>query len=147
MIKTQQLDCEKTSGHTTHSLGFRKLKQAGLRPTKQRIALLDILFSKGDRHVTPELIHEQSRAVNAKVSLATVYNTLNQFTELGMLRRITVDQGHSYFDTNTAPHQHFFDETTKQLIDISQDQISRLNLPELPQGKSLSGVEIIVRIR
>src|ERR1700761_3175930 len=95
-----------------------RLRGAGLRPTRQRVALARLLFSTGDRHVTAEHLHGEAQANAIRVSLATVYNTLHQFTSAGLLREVVVEPGRSYFDTNTTDHHHFFIESNGHLEDI-----------------------------
>ncbi|MGI9293109.1 MAG: iron response transcriptional regulator IrrA [Pseudomonadales bacterium] len=124
-----------------------QLKQAGLRPTRQRLSLLHLLSTQGDRHVTPEQLHEEARAAKVKVSLATVYNSLNQFTAAGLLRQVTLSQGRTFFDTNTTNHHHFFDEQTQQLIDLPAEAVNIAALPIPPVGKSVTSVDVIVRIK
>ena len=92
------------------------LRGAGLRPTRQRVALAELLFATGDRHVTAELLHEEALERMVPVSLATVYNTLHQFTEAGLLREVAVEGAKTYFDTNTSNHFHFFCEDSGGLI-------------------------------
>ena len=123
-----------------------KLKQAGLRPTRQRIALAKLLFEKDDRHVSAEDLHEEARAAGVTVSLATIYNTLHQFTESGLMREVVVEAGRSYFDTNTGDHHHFFHEDTGLLEDIPSDQINVAELPSAPSGTAVSRVDVIVRV-
>ena len=123
-----------------------KLKQAGLRPTRQRIALAKLLFEKDDRHVSAENLHEEARAAGVSVSLATIYNTLHQFTESGLMREVVVEAGRSYFDTNTGDHHHFFHEDTGLLEDIPSDQINVAELPSAPSGTAVSRVDVIVRV-
>lgn len=123
-----------------------KLKQAGLRPTRQRIALAKLLFEKDDRHVSAEDLHEEARAAGVSVSLATIYNTLHQFTESGLMREVVVEAGRSYFDTNTGDHHHFFHEDTGLLKDIPSDQINVAGLPSAPSGTAVSRVDVIVRV-
>jgi Fur family iron response transcriptional regulator len=94
-----------------------RMRAAGLRPTRQRRELAGLLYSAGDRHVTAEVLHREAGQAGVRVSLATVYNTLHQFTSVGLLREVVVDMGQSYFDTNTTHHHHFFDEKTGQLTD------------------------------
>ena len=94
------------------------LRQVGLRPTRQRMALGWILFGKGDRHLTAEMLYEEASRAKVPVSLATVYNTLHQFTEVGLLRQVAVDGSKTYFDTNTSGHHHFFVEGENELLDI-----------------------------
>ena len=123
-----------------------KLKQAGLRPTRQRIALAKLLFENEDRHVSAEDLHEEARAASVSVSLATIYNTLHQFSESGLMREVVVEAGRSYFDTNTDDHHHFFHEHSGQLEDIPSDQINVSELPSAPPGTSVSRVDVIVRV-
>ena len=123
-----------------------RLKQAGLRPTRQRIALAKLLFEAEDRHVSAEDLHEEARAAGVSVSLATIYNTLHQFTESGLMREVVVEAGRSYFDTNTGDHHHFFHEDTGLLEDIPSDQINVSELPVSPAGTSINRVDVIVRV-
>lgn len=123
------------------------LREVGLRPTRQRLGLARLLFEKGDRHVTAEQLHGEAGKANIRVSLATIYNTLNQFTEVGLLREVVVEPGRSYFDTNTTDHHHFFHEETAQLQDIPRDAISVSEVPPPPAGTRVERVDIIVRVR
>jgi len=123
-----------------------RLRASGLRPTRQRLALAKLLFDGCDRHVTAETLHSEAAASDIQVSLATVYNTLHQFTEAGLLREIVVDPGRSYFDTNMSVHHHFFHERTGCLADIPGAEIVVAQLPPAPEGKRISRVDIIVRI-
>jgi len=126
---------------------IERLKDAGLRPTRQRLALAKLLFEGDDRHVTAEALHSEVLEANIRVSLATVYNTLHQFTKTGLLREVIVDSGRGYFDTNTSNHHHFFDEDSGDLTDISPDAVSLSGLPALPEGAELSRVDVVVRVR
>jgi Fur family iron response transcriptional regulator len=123
------------------------LRAAGLRPTRQRRALAELLLGQGHRHVTAERLHEEARTVGVKVSLATVYNALHQFTRAGLLRELVVDAGRAYFDTNTEHHHHFFDEESGALIDIPNDAVAVSALPTPPAGRAVSRVDVIVRVR
>ncbi|WP_375462133.1 iron response transcriptional regulator IrrA [uncultured Enterovirga sp.] len=123
-----------------------RLRRVGLRPTRQRISLGWLLFAKGDRHITAELLYEESMRARVPVSLATVYNTLHQFTEAGLLRQLAVDGSKSYFDTNTTEHHHFFLEGEEKLMDVPTD-ISVGELPAPPDGMEISRVDVIVRLR
>lgn len=123
-----------------------RLKQAGLRPTRQRLALARYLFEGGDRHVCAESLFEYAQAANIRVSLATVYNSLHQFTEAGLLREVTVAPGRSYFDTNVADHHHFYHEGEGTLVDIPDDHVSLNQLPPPPEGTEIARVDIVVRI-
>ena len=124
-----------------------RLKSVGLRPTRQRLGLGKLLFEGGDRHVTAEELHGQAVEAGLRVSLATVYNTLNQFSAVGLLREVVVEAGRSYFDTNTNDHHHFFFENSGQLQDIPGDQVRVSDLPAPPQGNAVSRVDVIVRLR
>ena len=126
---------------------LRRLRAAGLRPTRQRWALARLLLDGGDRHVTAENLHGEALAAGIKVSLATVYNTLHQFTEVGLLREAMVEPGRSYFDTNTADHHHFFCEATGELQDIPAQHLSVSGLPAPPFGTEIRRVDIIIRVR
>lgn len=123
-----------------------RLKLAGLRPTKQRVDLATLLWSQGCRHVTAEQLHRESTQANIKVSLATIYNTLHQFTASHLLREVVVERGCSYFDTNVDPHHHFLDEETGELSDIPHDQVHVQHLPTPPSGTIVSGVDVIIRV-
>ena len=123
-----------------------RLRAAGLRPTRQRRQLADLLFQHGHRHVTAELLHQEARHAGYAVSLATVYNALHQFTEAGLLQQVIVEPSHNYFDTNVDPHQHFYDEEDRRLTDISAD-ISVSGLPQPPKGTKIERVDVVVRIR
>lgn len=123
------------------------LQDAGLRPTRQRMALARLLFDAGNRHVTAEDLHMEAKNTGISVSLATIYNTLNQFTISGLLRAVVVEPGRTYFDTNTTGHHHFFFEKTGEICDIPEDEISIARLPRLPEGAMLSRVDVVVRVR
>jgi Fur family iron response transcriptional regulator len=124
----------------------QKLRAAGLRPTRQRLSLAKLLFEPGDRHVTAEQLHQEATDGRIRVSLATVYNTLHQFTSAGLLREVVVQPGRSYFDTNTSDHHHFFIEASGHLQDIPGDSVALAKLPEPPEGTRISRVEVIVRV-
>ncbi len=123
-----------------------RLKTVGLRPTRQRLALAKLLFDGGKRHVTAEQLHNEALGQGVRVSLATVYNTLHQFTDANFLREIIVDAGRSYFDTNTTDHHHFFFEDTRELLDIAKDDLSFANLPKPPKGTDVKCVDVIIRV-
>ena len=122
-----------------------QLRTAGLRPTRQRLALAKLLFENGPRHMTAEALHGEALGASIRVSLATVYNTLHQFTDAGLLREIVVDTTRSYFDTTTHEHGHFFHEASGQLIDI-EDQIELSHMPALPAGMKVAGVDVVIRL-
>ena len=125
---------------------LERLRAAGLRPTRQRLALARLLFEQGDRHVSAEQLHSEAVAASVPVSLATVYNTLHQFVGAGLLREVVVNPGRSYFDTNMGDHHHFFFEDTGQLVDIPSDRIGLTSLPTPPTGTAIRRVDVIVRI-
>lgn len=122
------------------------LRGAGLRPTRQRVALATLLFGKGDRHVTAEMLHEEAILERVPVSLATIYNALHQFTEAGLLRELAVDGTRTYFDTNTGDHQHFFLESEGEMIDIPSPGLKVTGIPNLPPGKKVTRVDVVVRL-
>ncbi|GGA73386.1 transcriptional repressor [Nitratireductor aestuarii] len=124
-----------------------RVREAGLRPTRQRLALASLLFAHGDRHVSAEDLHEEALQAGVQVSLATVYNTLHQFTEAGMLRILPVEGSKTYFDTNTSEHHHFFYEGEERLVDIPDGNMAVTNLPEPPEGMEIAHVDILVRLR
>ena len=126
---------------------LRRLRGAGLRPTKQRLALGRLLFNGGPRHVTAEQLHRQAAGGNVRVSLATVYNTLHQFTDAGLLREVVVEPNRSYFDTNTAEHHHFYAPGDDGLTDIPAEHVRLQGLPPAPAGTEIERVDVIVRVR
>ncbi|THV24133.1 iron response transcriptional regulator IrrA [Peteryoungia ipomoeae] len=124
-----------------------KLRRSGLRPTRQRIALAGLLFAKGDRHLTVEELHEEAIAADVPVSLATVYNTLHQFTEAGLIRVLAVESAKTYFDTNVSDHHHFFVEGENRVLDIPVNNITIDNLPLAPEGMEIAHVDVVIRLR
>ena len=124
-----------------------KLRTAGLRPTRQRLALARILFGSGDRHVSAEALHGEAVAAKVPVSLATVYNTLNQFTQAGLLREVAIEGDRSYFDTNTSNHFHYFLEDRGELVDIGEGQVEVKGLAGLPEGTAIDRIDVIVRLK
>jgi len=124
-----------------------KLRRVGLRPTRQRVSLGWLLFGKGDRHVTAELLYEEAVRARVPVSLATVYITLHPLTETGLLRQLLVDGSKAYFDTNPSEHHHFFLEDEGRLVDMPAESVSVSELPAPPPGHEVAGVEVIVRLR
>ena len=126
---------------------LQRLRGAGLRPTRQRLALARLLFAKGDRHITADELHAESEAAGVGVSLATVYNTLNQFTAAGLLREVAVEAGRTYFDTNTSDHHHFFFEDGGKLVDIPAASLSVAGVPAAPSGTEVARVDVIVRLK
>lgn len=123
-----------------------RLKAAGLRPTRQRVQLLRLLQEGGHRHLTAEQLRAEARAAGLDVSLATIYNTLNQFTQSRLLREVVVEPGRSYFDTNTGDHHHFYFETEGRLQDIPVEQVALSALPAAPDGMRVTRVDVVVRV-
>jgi Fur family iron response transcriptional regulator len=122
------------------------LEGAGLRPTRQRVALATLLFGSGDRHVNAEMLHEEAVRSGVRVSLATVYNTLHQFVRAGLLREIAIGGQRTYFDTNTSNHNHFFVEAEGKLVDIAGNSIRVEGLPEPPGHLKVSHIDVVVRL-
>ena len=123
------------------------LRDVGLRPTRQRMALGWILFAKGDRHLTAEMLYEEATKAKVPVSLATVYNTLHQFTEVGLLRQVAVDGSKTYFDTNVTEHHHFFIEGDNALVDIPNAEAIVGKMPTAPEGYEIARVDVVVRLK
>jgi len=128
--------------------GGEWLRSAGLRPTRQRLALAGLLVGDGqDRHVTAEDLYASADRSGVKVSLATVYNTLKAFCDAGLMREITVDGSRSYFDTNTSSHPHFFWENTGAVTDAPAGQMEISRLPAAPEGTEIANVGVVIRLR
>jgi Fur family transcriptional regulator, iron response regulator len=123
------------------------LRDVGLRPTRQRMALGWILLAKGDRHLTAEMLYEEATKAKVPVSLATVYNTLHQFTEVGLLRQVAVDGSKTYFDTNVTEHHHFFIEGDNALVDIPNAEAIVGKVPTAPAGFEVARVDVVVRLK
>ncbi|MCM0021573.1 MAG: transcriptional repressor [Tagaea sp.] len=134
------------SGTRPYAPLVERLKAAGLRPTRQRLQLLRILGEGGHRHLTAEQFAAEAKAAGFEVALATIYNTLHQFTQAGLLREVVVEPGRAYFDTNLGEHHHFFDESDSRLIDIPAAQVTVSALPAAPAGKRVARVDVIVRV-
>ncbi|WP_416897749.1 MAG: iron response transcriptional regulator IrrA [Minwuia sp.] len=124
----------------------QRLRAARLRPTRQRMALAELLYRQGDRHVTAEQLYDEALRDGVAVSLATVYNCLNQFTRAGLIREVVVDPGRSYFDTNVSQHHHFYHDRTGQLTDIPGEAIRLGDLPAAPDGTRVASAEVIIRL-
>lgn len=123
------------------------LRMAGLRPTRQRVALARLLFNNNHRHVCAETLYEEAKKSGTKISLATIYNSLNQFAKVGMLREISVDVGKSYFDTNTSEHHHFYLEDEQRIIDIPADSIVLDKMPKAPNGMEITSVDVVMKVK
>lgn len=131
-----------------YARALERLRSVGLRPTRQRLALARLLFDRGmERHITAEALHEEVQATGAKVSLATIYNTLHQFTDMGLLREVVVDCGRAYFDTNVGDHHHFFFEDEGRLDDIPAKDVRFADMPSPPDGATVVGVDVVIRVR
>lgn len=126
---------------------LQRLRAVGLRPTRQRLALARLLFERGDRHVSADELHAEAVREGIGVSLATVYNTLNQFTAAALLREVAVQAGHTYFDTNISNHHHFYREETGSLHDIPAAGLTIAGIPVAPDGTEVAGVDVIVRLK
>jgi Fur family iron response transcriptional regulator len=125
-----------------------KLRNAGLRPTVQRLSLCKLLFGKiGDRHVSAEALHAEAREAGLTMSLSTVYNALNQFADAGLLREIAVQGPRTYFHTRTSPHHHFIDEVSGRMFDVADGSIEFARLPAPPEGMEVVGCDVIIRLR
>jgi Fur family transcriptional regulator, iron response regulator len=131
----------------TYSGVLERLKEAGLRPTRQRLALAKLLLESGPRHVTAEELFHEARTAGIPLSLATVYNTLHQFTEVGLLRQVAVDGSKSYFDTNASDHHHFFVEGENALVDIPETDGILGRMPTAPDGYDIARIDVVVRLR
>ena len=126
---------------------LRQLKALGLRPTRQRLALAKLLLETHPRHVTAEELFQEARQAGIPVSLATVYNTLHQFTSAGLMAEVVVGSGQSYFDTNPHSHWHYFDRNTGEIVDVPESAIEFSRLPEPPPGKVIERIDVVVRVR
>jgi len=124
------------------------LDDAGLRPTRQRVTLAALLVGDGQhRHVTAESLFEAAKGGGAAVSLATVYNTLRAFCDVGLMQEVTVDGSKSYFDTNTHDHPHFYWEDEGRLVDAPSDQLVIARIPDAPDGAEIASVDVVIRLR
>ncbi|WP_455482688.1 iron response transcriptional regulator IrrA [Bartonella sp. B35(2025)] len=143
-------ECGKVIHYHSMSALEKRLRQNGLRPTRQRLELANMIFSQGNRHIAAEELYEEAVGLGVPVSLATVYNTLHQFTEAGLLRIIAVEGSKTWFDTNTSDHYHFYIEGENRILDIPCDLEESLiikNLPQPPEGMEILHVDLIVRLK
>jgi Fur family iron response transcriptional regulator len=124
-----------------------RLRTAGLRLTRPRLALARLLFDGDDRHISAEQLFGEAAAASIPVSLATVYNVLHQFTDAGLLREVVIAPGRSYFDTNIENHHHFYCESSGVLQDIAGQDVTVSGIPVPPAGTEISRVEVIIRVR
>lgn len=145
MLKTMTTVDQKESEMSDAALADR-LREVGLRPTRQRMALADILLSQGKRHITAESLYSEAMSQGVNVSLATIYNALHTFTAKGLLREISIDSTRSYFDTNTEEHHHFYFEKSGKLEDIDPNHVKLARVPDAPDGMSISRVDVVIRV-
>lgn len=124
-----------------------RLRSSGLRPTRQRVALARILFATGHRHVTAEELFREAHEAGFRLSLATVYNTLHQFTDAGLLNEVVVGSGQSWFDTNLTSHCHYVDSETGRVTDVPDETVEFVRVPEAPPGKVIERIDVVVRVR
>ncbi|MDY8107713.1 Fur family transcriptional regulator [Fulvimarina sp. 2208YS6-2-32] len=136
-----------TTGRGQAFCVFSRLRSVGLRPTRQRVALCNLMFGRGDRHLSAEELHAEAHKAGEPVSLATVYNTLHQFTDVGLVRPLTAEGQRTYFDTNTSDHHHFFNEDDGEMVDIPEGTLNFGQLPEPPEGMEIVNVDVVVRLR
>ena len=129
-----------------YNQAMKKLSSNGIRPTKQRIILSKLLFEKGKRHVSAEELYDEVKSMDRKISLATIYNTLKQFSNIGLVREIVVDQNKSLYCNNNDSHYHLYIEDEGKVIDIPRENIN-LDIPAIPACLNLHNVDVIVRIR
>jgi Fur family transcriptional regulator, iron response regulator len=141
------MSSKKSSPDKVNSAALTRLLGTGLRPTRQRVALAELMLRDGHRHVTAESLHDEAKKAGHDISLATVYNTLHQFTHAGLLSQVTVDAQRSYFDTNTGEHQHFFVEDDGELIDIPGETIAVAGVPTPPKGMTVDRIDVVVRLK
>jgi len=131
----------------SYQKAIAKLKSKGIRPTSQRKILAKIIFEKGNRHLTAEELYTEAKKYGHSISLATVYNTLKQFSSFGLLKEIVVDQNKSMYCNNHEPHYHLYIEDEGKILDIPNKNIDLSNIPQIPACLNLHNIDIIVRIR
>ena len=131
---------------SAYNIALKKIEESGIRPTKQRRSLARILFEKGDRHISAENLLDEVKKEDRKISMATIYNTLKQFTNLGLIREIVVDQNKSLYCTNNESHYHLYIEDEGKVHDIPTDNIN-LDLPSIPACLNFHNIDVIVRVR
>jgi len=129
-----------------YSIALKKIEESGIIPTKQRRILAQLLFQKGNRHISAEDLFDEVKKEDRKISMATIYNTLKQFTNLGLIREIVVDKNKSLYDTNNKPHYHLYIEDEGKVHDIPTNNIN-LDLPSIPACLNLHNIDVIVRVR
>ena len=125
---------------------LKKLENSPLKVTEQRMAMINLLFKNGSAHFTAEDIYEEVNKKKIKISLATIYNCLNQFKEFGIIKAIKVSSDKIYFDTNLKEHHHFFCVKSAKLIDVETKKVKISKLPKIPEGKKLKSIDVIINI-
>ena len=146
MINERQKGTQKPEVSTLADFA-KQLRFVGLRPTRQRVAIAALLLDGRHRHVSADSLTEEITAAGLRVSGGTVYNTLNQFTNAGLLRRVLVHNEYSLFDTNTDHHHHFYEASNDQLVDIPNDDLVLAKLPKAPDGHEIKAVDVIIHIQ
>ena len=133
---------------TNNSIFINKLREIGLRPTKQRVKICELLFlrEKTFHFTINDLVKKISNEMNKKISLATVYNTVHAFKKKGYLKEIAINSDKTYYDTNTSVHHHFYDEDTHELIDCDENDIDSINLKKNITGKKINSVEVLIKV-
>ena len=129
-----------------YSRALKKIEESGIRPTKQRRILAKLIFEKGDRHISAENLFDEVKKEDRKISMAIIYNTLKQFTSLGLIREIVVDQNKSLYCNNNKSHYHLYIEDEGKIHDIPTKNIN-LDIPSIPACLSLHNIDVIVRVR
>ncbi|MBS0269726.1 MAG: transcriptional repressor [Proteobacteria bacterium] len=146
-FKDMCMKCASCTGSCT-SIDVRpKLEDAGIRITRQRVELAQLLFRNGDRHFTADALYEEALSHNIPVSLATIYNTLQSFVTAGLIRRLAIDDDKAWYDTNVSEHHHLFFEDENCIYDIADGNVSITKMPDIPEGMEVSRVEVVVRLR
>ena len=128
---------------------LKKLRNSGLRPTKQRLKICEVLFNneKTFHFTINDLVKIIEKNTNEKISLATVYNTIHAFNKKGYIKEVTISNDKTYFDTNTTAHHHFYDLRTNELIDIESEKIQLKHVPQPPKGKKISDIEVVINVK
>ena len=147
MMKNDRQKVVKKPDLSTSADFAKQLRLAGLRPTRQRLAIAALLLDGRHRHVSADSLIEEITTAGLQVSSGTVYNTLNQFTDAGLLRRVVVHNEYSLFDTNTDHHHHFYEASNDQLVDIPSDDVILAKLPQAPDGHEIKAGDVIIHVQ
>ena len=139
-------ECKEEMADNIPDLPIQRLRKTGLRPTRQRVALAELLFGRGDRHFTAEMVHAEAVSHGVPVSLATVYNALHQFVEAGLLREVAIESTKTYFDTKTSNHFHFFFEEERRARRHRRRRVDRRELAGAPGGLEITRIDVLVRL-